>query len=150
MRGSARASANSPSAAIAPCRTLASSSRSASTKAEYEAGASSNAKAWTAARLVGTSPCRRVSVSLSTRSGVARILPKACAAVVFTSLVERAMWRYRDPRSFRAILVDVGHAVMAYRHVARTLGFRTYAYQKPITVPTATSEPASSSAARRT
>jgi SagB-type dehydrogenase family enzyme len=53
-----------------------------------------------------------------------------CAAVVFTSLVERAMWRYRDPRSFRAILVDVGHAVSAYRRVARLLGYRTYAYQK--------------------
>ncbi len=52
------------------------------------------------------------------------------ALLVFTSLVERAMWRYRDPRSFRAILVDVGHAVMAYRQVARMLGFRTYAYQK--------------------
>lgn len=52
------------------------------------------------------------------------------AALVFTSRVERAMWRYRDPRSFRAILVDVGHCVMAYRHVARALGFRTFAYQK--------------------
>jgi SagB-type dehydrogenase family enzyme len=52
------------------------------------------------------------------------------AALVFTSRVERSMWRYRDPRSFRAILVDAGHAVMAYRHVARTLGFRTYALQK--------------------
>ena len=52
------------------------------------------------------------------------------AALVFTSRVERAMWRYRDPRSFRAILVDVGHGVMAYRHVARMLGFRTYAYEK--------------------
>jgi SagB-type dehydrogenase family enzyme len=52
------------------------------------------------------------------------------AALVFTSLVERSMWRYRDPRSFRAILVDVGHAVMAYRRVGRMLGFRTYALQK--------------------
>jgi SagB-type dehydrogenase family enzyme len=52
------------------------------------------------------------------------------AALVFTSLVERAMWRYRDPRSFRAILVDVGHGVTAYRHVSRMLGFRTCAYQK--------------------
>lgn len=52
------------------------------------------------------------------------------AALVFTSRVERAMWRYRDPRSFRAILVDVGHAVAAYRGVARMLGFRTYAMQK--------------------
>jgi SagB-type dehydrogenase family enzyme len=52
------------------------------------------------------------------------------AALVFTSRVERSMWRYRDPRSFRAILVDVGHAVMAYRRVAQMLGFRTFAYQK--------------------
>jgi SagB-type dehydrogenase family enzyme len=52
------------------------------------------------------------------------------AVLVFTSRVERAMWRYRDPRSFRAILVDAGHAVMAYRQVARALGFRTYALQK--------------------
>jgi SagB-type dehydrogenase family enzyme len=52
------------------------------------------------------------------------------AALFFTSLVERAMWRYRDPRSFRAILFDVGHAVAAYRYAARILGFRTYAAQK--------------------
>lgn len=52
------------------------------------------------------------------------------ALLVFTSVVERAMWRYRDPRSFRAILVDVGHAVAAYRRAARLLGFRTYASQK--------------------
>jgi SagB-type dehydrogenase family enzyme len=52
------------------------------------------------------------------------------AALVFTSRVERSMWRYRDPRSFRAILVDIGHAVMAYRRVAHMLGFRTFAYQK--------------------
>lgn len=52
------------------------------------------------------------------------------AAFAFTSRVERAMWRYRDPRSFRAVLVDVGHAVTAFRHVARLLGYRTYAYGK--------------------
>jgi len=52
------------------------------------------------------------------------------ALLVFTSRVERAMWRYRDPRSFRAILVDVGHAVMSYRQVAGLLGYRTYALQK--------------------
>ena len=55
---------------------------------------------------------------------------RPAAALVFTSLVERAMWRYRDPRSFRAILADVGHAVAAYRTVARMIGFRTYALQK--------------------
>ncbi|MGI5221337.1 hypothetical protein [Nocardia sp. CA-290969] len=29
--------------------------------------------------------------------------------VIFVSAVHRAMWRYRDPRSFRALLVDIGH-----------------------------------------
>ncbi len=57
--------------------------------------------------------------------------PRAPSALlIFTSVVERAMWRYRDPRSFRAILLDVGHAVAAYRHAARVLGWRTYACQK--------------------
>ncbi|MGX1166742.1 SagB-type dehydrogenase family enzyme [Bradyrhizobium sp. USDA 372] len=50
--------------------------------------------------------------------------------ITFTSLVERAMWRYRDPRSPRAILIDVGHALMIYRTVANALGFDTYTYQK--------------------
>lgn len=57
--------------------------------------------------------------------------PRAPSALlIFTSVIERAMWRYRDPRSFRAILLDVGHAVAAYRHAARALGLRTYACQK--------------------
>jgi len=52
------------------------------------------------------------------------------AALVFTSRVERAMWRYRDPRSFRAVMVDVGHAMMAFRHAAELLGFRALGFQK--------------------
>jgi hypothetical protein len=40
------------------------------------------------------------------------------------------MWRYRDARSSRAVLVDVGHALMAYRTVAWALGFELYTYQK--------------------
>ena len=48
-------------------------------------------------------------------------------ALLFTSRVARAMWRYRDPRSFRAVLVDLGHAVMALRMVARKLGLRCHA-----------------------
>lgn len=50
--------------------------------------------------------------------------------MVFTSLVERAMWRYRDARSARAIFIDVGHALMAYRSIATALGIRVYTYQK--------------------
>ena len=50
--------------------------------------------------------------------------------IAFTSLVERAMWRYRDARSSRAVLIDIGHALMIYRTVAQAIGFDTYTYQK--------------------
>ncbi|MFK0278816.1 SagB/ThcOx family dehydrogenase [Ensifer sp. NPDC090286] len=50
--------------------------------------------------------------------------------ITFTSLVERAMWRYRDARSSRAVLIDIGHALMIYRTVATAIGFETYTYQK--------------------
>lgn len=50
--------------------------------------------------------------------------------LVFTSLVERAMWRYREARSARAVLVDVGHALMVYRGIAQALGISGYTYQK--------------------
>ena len=73
---------------------------------------------------------RREEFERATADLFAKYQEPPAAALVFASRVERSMWRYRDPRSFRAILVDVGHAVMAYRQVARMLGFRTYAYQK--------------------
>lgn len=50
--------------------------------------------------------------------------------LVFTSLYERPMWRYRDARSWRAVLIDVGHALMIFRVVSRSLGFQHYTYQK--------------------
>lgn len=49
---------------------------------------------------------------------------------VFTCLPERAMWRYRDSRSWRAILVDLGHSVMLWRKICDLLGFERYTYQK--------------------
>ena len=48
--------------------------------------------------------------------------PTAC--LVFTTLYERAMWRYREARSSRAVMIDMGHAVAIYRRVAGTLGYR--------------------------
>jgi SagB-type dehydrogenase family enzyme len=50
--------------------------------------------------------------------------------LVFCSLVERAMWRYRDARSARAPFIDIGHTLMAYRTVIRRLGVGGYTYQK--------------------
>jgi hypothetical protein len=40
------------------------------------------------------------------------------------------MWRYRDARSWRAPLVDAGHAIMAFRTVSAALGYSSYTYQK--------------------
>lgn len=42
---------------------------------------------------------------------------------VLSSRVERAMWRYRDPRSFRAVVIDVGHAVQQLVELADHIGF---------------------------
>ncbi|MGH3510690.1 MAG: SagB/ThcOx family dehydrogenase [Candidatus Dormibacteria bacterium] len=48
-----------------------------------------------------------------------------CESVVLflVSMVERAMFRYRDSRSFRAIVVDAGHAVGQLAELANYLGF---------------------------
>jgi SagB-type dehydrogenase family enzyme len=50
--------------------------------------------------------------------------------LIFTSLWERAMWRYRDARSWRAPLIDIGHALMVYRTLAASFGYGYYTYQK--------------------
>ncbi|GAA2339050.1 hypothetical protein GCM10010431_73210 [Streptomyces kunmingensis] len=55
---------------------------------------------------------------------------KPFGLLVFCSLVERAMWRYRDARSARAPFIDVGHTLMAYRTVIKRLGVGGYTYQK--------------------
>lgn len=43
------------------------------------------------------------------------------AVLVLTSMVERSMWRYRDSRSFRVILLDVGHLATNFRVAAEQL-----------------------------
>lgn len=45
------------------------------------------------------------------------------ALMFFTSLCERAMWRYRDPRSWRAYLIDIGHAEYMCSQVCSSLGY---------------------------
>lgn len=46
------------------------------------------------------------------------------AIIVITSLFERSMWRYREPRSFRVILFDIGHLLATLRVVSQAMGFR--------------------------
>lgn len=41
---------------------------------------------------------------------------------LITSRVERPMWRYRDPRSFRPVLIDAGHVVETLGLLLRAVG----------------------------
>lgn len=54
--------------------------------------------------------------------GLIEALAQPFAVVVLATLWERAMWRYRDARSWRAPVMDVGHMVGAYRTVLTRLG----------------------------
>ncbi|HEX8079624.1 MAG TPA: SagB/ThcOx family dehydrogenase [Jatrophihabitans sp.] len=47
------------------------------------------------------------------------------AVVVYASFVERAMWRYRDPRSFRAVIFDVGHISQQVAELSEWLGWQS-------------------------
>lgn len=50
------------------------------------------------------------------------------AFVVFTSVFERNMYRYREPRTFRTVLMDVGHVIGTLQVVARSLGVLCHAH----------------------
>lgn len=48
---------------------------------------------------------------------------KGCkAAIVVRSRVERPMWRYREPRSYRPIVVDAGHVIETARLLCQHFG----------------------------
>lgn len=47
---------------------------------------------------------------------------KPVLGLIYTSIVERAMWRYRDIRSTRAFFIDAGHASQGARFNARAFG----------------------------
>jgi SagB-type dehydrogenase family enzyme len=51
--------------------------------------------------------------------------------VFFGSMVDRAMFRYRDPRSFRALFVDIGHADA---QLAALASFCNWSYASEVTV----------------
>lgn len=44
-------------------------------------------------------------------------------SVVFTSVLERSMWRYREPRTYRVILHDIGHVCETLRLIAAGYGY---------------------------
>jgi SagB-type dehydrogenase family enzyme len=47
------------------------------------------------------------------------------AVFVYVSFVERAMWRYRDPRSFRAVIFDAGHVSQQVAELSEWLGWQS-------------------------
>lgn len=51
----------------------------------------------------------------------------ASAVVVLTSMFERNMYRYREPRTFRTVHMDAGHLIGTARLVAESLGLRAIA-----------------------
>lgn len=45
--------------------------------------------------------------------------------ILFTSVLERSMWRYREPRTFSVIMNDIGHLMETCRLVCNAYGLRT-------------------------
>ncbi len=42
---------------------------------------------------------------------------------ILSECFKRSMWRYREPRSMRAVLFDLGHVVSTIKHVGTSFGF---------------------------
>lgn len=45
--------------------------------------------------------------------------------VVFSSILERSMWRYREPRTYTVVQNDIGHLMETLRVVTNSFGLRT-------------------------
>lgn len=52
-------------------------------------------------------------------------LPPSGAAFIVSSHVERAMWRYRDVRAFRPVLIDAGHVLETLDLALQATGWST-------------------------
>jgi hypothetical protein len=48
------------------------------------------------------------------------------ALIAFTSVFDRNMFRYREPRTLRTIYMDVGHLATTLEVSARSLGIASY------------------------
>ncbi len=66
-----------------------------------------------------------INKDLETTGSILPADPRICACFMIMSNLERAMWRYREPRSWRAILVDAGHMVHALRFVFSAIEIKT-------------------------
>jgi SagB-type dehydrogenase family enzyme len=62
-------------------------------------------------------------ISLPDLNAVADLPADTEAVLFFASFSERAMWRYRDPRSWRAFVIDVGHIETMCGVVCKALNY---------------------------
>ncbi len=58
--------------------------------------------------------------------GLYRASFKIKAVVILTSVFERNMFRYREPRTFRTIFLDAGHVAATVEIASRSLGINAY------------------------
>lgn len=56
----------------------------------------------------------------------ASFIPKAI--FILTSLFERNMYRYREPRTFRTIFIDIGHVASTIKLISKGLGIKYFAH----------------------
>jgi SagB-type dehydrogenase family enzyme len=54
--------------------------------------------------------------------------------LVITARVERPMWRYRESRSFRAVMLDAGHCIETLNHLGSAYGWTIRGHDIPSTV----------------
>jgi len=69
---------------------------------------------------------KEIFPALNTISERGELKPRAI--VFYTSVVERNMWRYREPRTYRVIHMDLGHLTWTSYLVALGLGISTFAH----------------------
>lgn len=60
--------------------------------------------------------------------GLLRAPFRPAAFIIMTSVFERNMYRYREPRTFRTIFMDVGHLLTTLQIAAKGLGLRSFVH----------------------
>lgn len=68
----------------------------------------------------------RLVSGAETFSGSLARTPSGTIGISLTSRVERPMWRYREPRSFRPILFDAGHVAETVALLANMMGLSVW------------------------
>jgi SagB-type dehydrogenase family enzyme len=79
---------------------------------------------------------RRVNDDVPTAADVRRVFPETAlqypdpirAVLVLTSIFERNMYRYREPRTFRTVFMDAGHVAGTVGRVADSAGLSAGVY----------------------